>query len=145
MERLWCGVLLVIAINKANCDKYYSSDMHPLDIYDRMDVDDTNYTDLLEEESQQHDYEENITDDSYDTDVEDEKAEERTFQKQSDCVIKYETVSVVKQVPSFSKHCHKVEDTKCKTIFKNSFATKLETQCIAAFETRNSDKYIKQI
>ena len=58
------------------------------------------------------------------------------FQKHSDCSIKYETVSVVKQVPSFSKHCHKVEDTKCKTIFKNSFTTKMETQCVASFDTR---------
>ena len=141
MKRL-CGVLLVFVFNRANCNEFYSSDIYPLDKYDR--IDDSNYPDLLEEESQQHlDYEEPITDDSYDDDVEDEKAEERTFQKHSDCVIKYETVSVVKQVPSFSKHCHKVEDTKCKTIFKNSFATKLETQCIAAFETRNSENLFK--
>jgi len=60
---------------------------------------------------------------------------QRTFSKHSDCEIKYETVSVVKQVPSFTKHCHKVEDTKCKTIFKNAFTTNIETQCVATFDT----------
>ena len=62
-------------------------------------------------------------------------ASQRTFSKHSDCEIKYETVSVVKQVPSFTKHCHKVEDTKCKTIFKNAFTTNIETQCTATFDT----------
>ena len=59
------------------------------------------------------------------------------------------TVSVVKQVPSYSKHCTKVwskmlclvarscsckillfqvDDTKCKTVFKNAFTTQMETQ-----------------
>ena len=60
---------------------------------------------------------------------------QRTFSKHSDCEIKYETVSVVKQVPSFTKHCHKVDDTKCKTIFKNAFTTNIETQCMATFDT----------
>ena len=63
--------------------------------------------------------------------------QERSFVRQSDCEIKYETVSVVKQVPSFSKHCHKVQDTKCKTIFKNAFQTQMETQCVASFDTRS--------
>ena len=63
--------------------------------------------------------------------------QERSFIRQSDCEIKYETVSVVKQVPSFSKHCHKVQDTKCKTIFKNAFQTQMETQCVASFDTRS--------
>ena len=94
------------------------------------------YEDLLEEESKD---DEMLNDENF---IESrQRPEERTFQKhssaRSDCVIKYETVSVVKQVPSFSKHCHKVEDTKCKTIFKNSFQTKMETQCVAAFDTRN--------
>ena len=96
------------------------------------------FEDLLEEESKL-DYDD-LRVDSYDDDlIEDDGPEERTFQKHSssrDCIIKYETVSVVKQVPSFSKHCHKVQDTKCKTIFKNSFETKMETQCVAAFDTR---------
>ena len=94
------------------------------------------YEDLVQEESKL-DYDEDVEDASYD---DDQGPEERTFTKhssgRSDCIIKYETVSVVKQVPSFSKHCHKVEDTKCKTIFKNSFQTKMETQCVAAFDTR---------
>ena len=64
------------------------------------------------------------------------RAEERRFVQQSDCEIKYEVVSLVKQVPSFSKHCHKVEDTKCKTVFKNAFQTQIETQCVASFDTR---------
>ena len=64
------------------------------------------------------------------------RLEERSFIRQSECEIKYEVVSVVKQVPSFSKHCHKVEDTKCKTVFKNAFQTQIETQCVASFDTR---------
>jgi len=51
------------------------------------------------------------------------------------CYVKYVTVSVVKQVPSYSKHCTKVDDTKCKTIFKNAFTTKIETQCTPTFDT----------
>jgi len=66
---------------------------------------------------------------------EDEKPAQRSFNRHSDCEIKYDTVSVVKQVPSFTKHCHKVEDTKCKTIFKNAFTTTIETQCTATFDT----------
>ena len=62
--------------------------------------------------------------------------EERSYTRHSDCEIKYELVSVVKQVPSFSKHCHKVQDTKCKTLFKNAFQTQIETQCVASFDTR---------
>ena len=60
--------------------------------------------------------------------------------------MQYVTVSVVKQVPSYSKHCTKVggqsffplvwcscktdqvDDTKCKTVFKNAFTTQMETQ-----------------
>jgi len=66
---------------------------------------------------------------------EDEKPAQRSFNRHSDCEIRYDTVSVVKQVPSFTKHCHKVEDTKCKTIFKNAFTTTIETQCMATFDT----------
>ena len=72
-------------------------------------------------------------------------AEERSYDRHDaggsarSCTVRYETVSVVKQVPTFSKHCHKVEDTKCKTIFKNSFKTKMETQCVASFDTRKAD------
>ena len=64
------------------------------------------------------------------------RLEERSFLRHSDCEIKYEVVSLVKQVPSFSKHCHKMEDTKCKTVFKNAFQTQIETQCVASFDTR---------
>ena len=39
------------------------------------------------------------------------------------CYTKYVHVSVVKQVPSYSKHCTKIDDTKCKTTFKNSLGT----------------------
>jgi len=53
----------------------------------------------------------------------------------SGCRTEYDHVSVVKQVPSFSKHCTKVDETKCKTIFKNSFTTKMETQCAPTFDT----------
>ena len=67
---------------------------------------------------------------------EEARVEGRSFTQHSDCEIKYEVVSVVKQVPSFSKHCHKVEDTKCKTVFKNAFQTQIETQCVASFDTR---------
>ena len=71
-------------------------------------------------------------------------AEERSYERHDagsarGCRVRYETVSVVKQVPTFSKHCHKVQDTKCKTIFKNSFQTKMETQCVASFDTRKAD------
>ena len=74
-------------------------------------------------------------------------AEERSYDHHDaggsarSCTVRYETVSVVKQVPTFSKHCHKVEDTKCKTIFKNSFKTKMETQCVASFDTRKADTH----
>ena len=63
--------------------------------------------------------------------------------------MQYVTVSVVKQVPSYSKHCTKVggqsffplvcgickktdqvDDTKCKTVFKNAFTTQMETQVL---------------
>ena len=73
----------------------------------------------------------------YRADSEQVLPEMRSFIKQSDCEIKYETVSVVKEVPSFSKHCHKVQDTKCKTVFKNAFKTQMETQCVASFDTRS--------
>ena len=53
----------------------------------------------------------------------------------SSCRTEYEHVSVVKQVPSFSKHCTMVDETKCKTIFKNSFSTAMETQCSPTFDT----------
>jgi len=53
----------------------------------------------------------------------------------SGCRTEYDHVSVVKQVPSFSKHCTKVDETKCKTVFKNSFTTKMETQCTPSFDT----------
>merc|ERR1711962_346368 len=64
----------------------------------------------------------------------DEK-ESRSYSPHSGCEIKHETVTVVKQVPSFTKHCQRVEDTKCKTIFKNAFTTQIETQCMATFDT----------
>ena len=77
------------------------------------------------------------------------------------CYTKYVHVSVVKQVPSYSKHCTKVmfcvfrrflhcsgshisqslspamkvDDVKCKTTYKNSFTTKMETQCTPTFDT----------
>ena len=38
-------------------------------------------------------------------------------------------------VPTFSKHCTTVDETKCKTIFKNSFSTAMETQCTPTFDT----------
>merc|ERR1719192_1535601 len=68
----------------------------------------------------------------------DEK-ESRSFTPHSGCEIEYETVTVVKQVPSFPKHCQKVEDTKCKTIYKNAFTTQIETQCMATFDTSCDD------
>ena len=68
----------------------------------------------------------------------DEK-ESRSFTPHSGCEIEYETVTVVKQVPSFTKHCQKVEDTKCKTIYKNAFTTQIETQCMATFDTSCDD------
>lgn len=61
--------------------------------------------------------------------------EARSYIPHSGCEIKHETVTVVKQVPSFTKHCQKVEDTKCKTIYKNAFTTQMETQCMATFDT----------
>jgi len=61
----------------------------------------------------------------------------RGLVQQSDCETTYQTVSVVKAVPSFSKHCHQVQDTKCKTVFKNAFQTQVETQCVASFDTRS--------
>ena len=64
------------------------------------------------------------------------RVEGRSFIQQSECEVVYEVVSLVKQVPSFSKHCHRVEDTRCKTVFKNSFQTQIETQCVASFDTR---------
>jgi hypothetical protein len=30
----------------------------------------------------------------------------------------------------------KVEDTKCKTVYKNAYSTALETQCTPTFETK---------
>jgi len=60
------------------------------------------------------------------------EADSRSGQR---CYHKYVTVSVVKQVPSYSKHCTKVDDTKCKTIFKNAFTTQMETQCTPTFDT----------
>ena len=68
----------------------------------------------------------------------DEK-ESRSYTPHSGCEIKHETVTVVKQVPSFTKHCQKVEDTKCKTIYKNAFTTQIETQCMATFDTSCDD------
>ena len=38
-------------------------------------------------------------------------------------------------MPTFSKHCTTVDETKCKTIFKNSFSTAMETQCSPTFDT----------
>lgn len=64
----------------------------------------------------------------------DEK-ESRSYTPHSGCEIRHETVTVVKQVPSFTKHCQKVEDTKCKTVYKNAFTTQIETQCMATFDT----------
>ena len=64
------------------------------------------------------------------------RVEGRSFVQQSECEMVYEVVSLVKQVPSFSKHCHRLEDTRCKTVFKNSFQTQIETQCVASFDTR---------
>ena len=61
--------------------------------------------------------------------------EGRAYTPHSGCEIKHETVTVVKQVPSFTKHCTKVEDTKCKTVYKNAFTTEIETQCTATFDT----------
>jgi len=57
------------------------------------------------------------------------------FESTGYCYTKYVHVSVVKQVPSYSKHCSKVDDVKCKTTFKNSFTTKMETQCTPTFDT----------
>ena len=51
------------------------------------------------------------------------------------CYTQYVHVSVVKQVPSYSKHCTKVDDIKCKTTYKTSFTTKMETQCTPTFDT----------
>ena len=65
--------------------------------------------------------------------------ESRSYSPHSGCEIRHETVTVVKQVPSFTKHCQKVEDTKCKTIYKNAFTTQIETQCMATFDTSCDD------
>ena len=149
MNRLKLTLLnlsVILLIKRASCNDFYnfmklnpdtrlsSSSYHS---YQDEDIKTEDYDDLLEEESQ-NDYNVAHDNQNYNDAMEDndDGAEARTFQKHSDCVIKYETVSVVKQVPSFSKHCHKVEDTKCKTIFKNSFETKMETQCVASFDTR---------
>ena len=70
--------------------------------------------------------------------IADEK-ESRSYSPHSGCEIRHETVTVVKQVPSFTKHCQKVEDTKCKTIYKNAFTTQIETQCMATFDTSCDD------
>ena len=70
--------------------------------------------------------------------IADEK-ESRSYAPHSGCEIRHETVTVVKQVPSFTKHCQKVEDTKCKTIYKNAFTTQIETQCMATFDTSCDD------
>ena len=79
----------------------------------------------------------------------------RTYAPHSSCHTEYDHVSVVKQgvfkilllfiflfnfiflypVPTFSKHCTTVDETKCKTIFKNSFSTAMETQCTPTFDT----------
>jgi len=56
-------------------------------------------------------------------------------QARSSCHTEYDHVTVVKQVPTFSKHCTNVDETKCKTIFKNSFSTAMETQCSPTFDT----------
>ena len=129
--------LLTFAFNKISCDDFYnlmkSNPDLTTSLYDQYDFGDLkDYEDLLEEESKDNEI---VEDENF---VESrERAEDRSYQKHSSgCSIKYETVSVVKQVPSFSKHCHKVEDTKCKTVYKNAFETKMETQCVAAFDTR---------
>ena len=129
--------LLTFAFNKISCDDFYnlmkSNPDLTTSLYDQYDFGDLkDYEDLLEEESKDNEIveEENFVESR-------ERAEDRSYQKHSSgCSIKYETVSVVKQVPSFSKHCHKVEDTKCKTVYKNAVETKMETQCVAAFDTR---------
>ena len=79
----------------------------------------------------------------------------RSYAPHSSCHTEYDHVSVVKQglfnllkilldfyltsniypVPTFSKHCTTVDETKCKTIFKNSFSTAMETQCTPTFDT----------
>ena len=104
---------------------------------------------MMEEESRirtEHDEADHpyYDEDDDDEDVDMGDAEERSYERHDagsarGCRVRYETVSVVKQVPTFSKHCHKVQDTKCKTIFKNSFQTKMETQCVASFDTRKAD------
>ena len=132
-------VLLTFAVHKISCDEFYNLmksnpdlTISQYDQYERNSVDMNQYEDLLEEESKD---DEMLNDENF---IESrQRPEERTFQKHSSgCSVKYETVSVVKQVPSFSKHCHKVEDTKCKTVYKNAFETKMETQCVASFDTR---------
>ena len=139
-------LLLSFTFHQTICDEFYnfmnnddgSQSQSSYSSYDQNLL--AEYEDLVQEESKL-DYDEGV-DANYD---DDHVPEERTFTKhssgRSDCIIKYETVSVVKQVPSFSKHCHKVEDTKCKTIFKNSFQTKMETQCVAAFDTRKVNSH----
>merc|ERR1712064_151844 len=56
-------------------------------------------------------------------------------QARSSCRTEYDHVTVVKQVPTFSKHCTNVDETKVLTIFKNSFSTAMETQCSPTFDT----------
>ena len=144
--------VLTFAIHKISCDEFYNflknnPDLKQslLDIYERDSGDLDQYEDLLEEESTKK-YDEFVDDKSYlerAKEGAEERAEERTFEKESSgCSVKYETVSVVKQVPSFSKHCHKVEDTKCKTLYKNAFETKMETRCVASFDTRYNEFHL---
>jgi len=52
------------------------------------------------------------------------------------CTVEFEEITVVKQVPTYKKHCSVIEDTKCKTVFKNAIETTMETQCEPVFETK---------
>jgi len=67
--------------------------------------------------------------------LESQVASAQVAQPSSSCRTVYQQVSIVKQVPSFAKHCTKVDDTKCKTVFKNSISTSMETQCVPTFDT----------
>jgi len=147
MKRLHRSILKILfvtqIISESSSNKFYDymkesqELMSPSSYKHKFESDEynTEYEDLLPDESKDN-FEEEFENQNYDDDSEEsDKPQMRSYQKHSDCSIKYETVSVVKQVPSFSKHCHKVEDTKCKTIFKNSFTTKMETQCVASFDT----------
>lgn len=128
-----------------NRQKYYRDELaQRLSYEDKDDIDIGNYKNSVE--ANETPYEEEAYDRSESTEQQEYEPNtsqhtsylppsQRTFSKHSDCEIKYETVSVVKQVPSFTKHCHKVDDTKCKTIFKNAFTTNIETQCTATFDT----------